>query len=153
MKNAAIIRAYGKRAKYRRQLAVVQRQVARLEKLGRLLDTKISVLADVTEIADGVALCIATNTRRYWVRAAGDDILRSAEVYTNVPTQKDFGLTLSADEYPRKEYWEGVGLRWGEAVARARRWVIRGERHVEPSKPSAPPQRRSRGTTRAARHR
>jgi hypothetical protein len=133
MKNAAILCAHGRLAEFKRQLAATARQLARLAKLAETLDAKIRVLDRVSEIADGIALDVAVCETRYGhdyeVRAVADDIHRTAQVYTNACTQKDFGLHLyDRSAYPSKEHWCGTGFRWADAVALARRWVTWGGR-------------------------
>jgi hypothetical protein len=133
MQNAAVIRERGRLADLKRRLAATKRRLARLSKLAATLGDKISVLRQVTEVADGVALDVKIRPtiygRDYEVRAVADDIGRDARVYTNVHTKKDFGLYLyDRSVFPSQEYWCRTGWRFDDAAAAARRWVTHGVR-------------------------
>jgi len=140
IENAEIVRDRGKvkrlkqkLAAQKRQLAATKRKLQQLEAATEALAEKIHVLGCVTDVVDGVAICIEKRPTIYGrdceVRALGADIHRDAKVYTNAHTKKDFGLHLyDRSMFPAKEHWCGTGFRWDDAVALARRWVTRSSR-------------------------
>lgn len=133
--NKDIVKNLPKRNELREKLQSLKEEITRLSKEHRELQILTDNLTESVEVIDGIAVHKSEHkngtTDTFDIRTAGDDHRRSAHVYLNQHTMKDYGVSYTDFAHltrsPPKEHWGGVGHTKEEAMKLAYDWVVRAQ--------------------------
>lgn len=122
--NKVIARELPRLKLLRRELAVMERDLTRRERLRQRLVDLVATIENTTAIIRGVAVRERRGRHdgRFTYNVTGVLNDRSAIVYESAQTRGIYGLTVYVVGKP--ERWYGLGWKRGEAVAAARSWVV-----------------------------